>query len=435
MSGKLISRPFSRRHLISGAAGAATLPLVSRPAAAKSAKQASETIDFWYWGTPTILDGFAKAIEAFEEANPGVKVNATTAPYQDFYQKLQPNLAAGTQPDLSLMEALNLVSYQKRDFIQSWDPYVQDLDLSLYYPTLIDDLNRIPFGPSGQLWGLPIYQHTWVLVYNKELFDAAGVKYPDASWTWQTWEETAAALTGGDTYGWGGGSGFYEPWTGMVQLGKNMLDDAHQVVQFDSPEGVRTVEHLANLYTSSGGVNNADLQAMNVPLILTGQVAMDTNHTHNLTQDAFTTSEVPWDLAVYPPQATPDLPQTCMGFGDSLVLYSKAKNPEGAAALAKFLLEDPFQSDTVTSWGLMPILKSAMGSFLENAPAGRAFAAASDQLEYMHSFQVTDDFYGWYGEIFNSIFTAIDEQTSPEEIAKTLGTNANNKLQEILNRP
>jgi multiple sugar transport system substrate-binding protein len=284
------------------------------------------------------------------------------------------------------------------------------------------------------LWGLPIYQHTWVLVYNKEIFDNAGVAYPDASWTWQTWEETAARLTGDGIYGWGSGNGLYEPWVGMVQQGSSMLDAAHQSVQFNSPEGVRVVEHMANLYQSSGGINNAELKAMNVPFILTGQVAMDTTHTWSLTQDAYQTTEIPWDLAVYPPRATESSEKACMGFGDSLVLYSGAKNPDGAVALAKFLLGDPFQSEIVTGWGLMPILRSGMESFLTNAPAGRSFAVAPEQLEYMKSFQVTDDFYTWAEEIYGAIYSELDKETPPAEIAENLGNNANEKLTEILNR-
>jgi hypothetical protein len=75
-----------------------------------------------------------------------------------------------------------------------------------------------------------------------------------------------------------------------------------------------------------------------------------------------------------------------------------------------------------------------MPAFLKNAPQGKSFAAASEQLAYMRTFQVTDDFGGWTKEI-GSIFQEIDKKTPPEQIAKTLGTKANDKLKEILARP
>jgi multiple sugar transport system substrate-binding protein len=407
----------------------------AKPAAAPAATGAPGEVEFWYWGTPTILDGFTKGIAAFEQANPRLKVKAVTSPYNGFYEKLQATLAGGAHPDLSMMEPLNLVTYQKRQFIRSFQPFVQDLDLSKYFRTLFDDLNRIPYGKTGDLWGLPLYQHTRVLIYNKDLFDKAGVKYPDGTWTWQTWEDTAAKLTGGGTYGWSVGSGLYEPWVGMIQLGSDMLDEKHEKVLFDSPEGVKVVQHLANLYTSGSGIANADLQAMNVPLLLTGKVAMDTQHTWSLTMDTYKTAKVNWDLAPYPARAADGAPKACMGFGDSVILYSKAKNPDGAVALSKALLNDPFQSEIVTSWGLLPVLQSAMPAFLKNAPQGKSFAAASEQLAYMRTFQVTDDFNGWTREITGNIFQEIDKKTPPEQVAKTLGTKANEKLKEILARP
>ncbi len=34
------------------------------------------------------------------------------------------------------------------------------------------------------MYGVPKDKDTVCLVYNKEMFDAAGVAYPDESWTW-----------------------------------------------------------------------------------------------------------------------------------------------------------------------------------------------------------------------------------------------------------
>ena len=39
-------------------------------------------------------------------------------------------------------------------------------------------------GSNGTLYAVPKDKDTVGLVYNKEMFDAAGVAYPDESWTW-----------------------------------------------------------------------------------------------------------------------------------------------------------------------------------------------------------------------------------------------------------
>jgi multiple sugar transport system substrate-binding protein len=47
----------------------------------------------------------------------------------------------------------------------------------------------------NKLWMIPRNMHIGYLVYNKTLFDKAGIPYPDDSWTWQTLTEVAKELT------------------------------------------------------------------------------------------------------------------------------------------------------------------------------------------------------------------------------------------------
>jgi len=47
-----------------------------------------------------------------------------------------------------------------------------------FYPQLLDSFRR-----EGRLWGLPSGTTPYVIEYNKDLFDAAGVAYPAPGWT------------------------------------------------------------------------------------------------------------------------------------------------------------------------------------------------------------------------------------------------------------
>ena len=42
---------------------------------------------------------------------------------------------------------------------------------------------------DGKAYAVPYRQDSWVLFYNKDLFDKAGVKDPDGSWTWDDYAE------------------------------------------------------------------------------------------------------------------------------------------------------------------------------------------------------------------------------------------------------
>ena len=52
---------------------------------------------------------------------------------------------------------------------------------------------------QGDLWGLPAEIDAVMLFYNKSLFDAAGVPYPQAGWTWDDFLATADQLTQGES--------------------------------------------------------------------------------------------------------------------------------------------------------------------------------------------------------------------------------------------
>ncbi|WMC94145.1 ABC transporter substrate-binding protein [Kineothrix sp. MB12-C1] len=49
---------------------------------------------------------------------------------------------------------------------------------------------------DGQVYGLPAFSDIWITLYNKQIFDDAGVPYPTAEgWTWEKYIETAKQLT------------------------------------------------------------------------------------------------------------------------------------------------------------------------------------------------------------------------------------------------
>lgn len=49
---------------------------------------------------------------------------------------------------------------------------------------------------GDQVWGLPAFSDIWLTLYNKAVFDNAGVDYPTAEdWTWEKYIETAKLLT------------------------------------------------------------------------------------------------------------------------------------------------------------------------------------------------------------------------------------------------
>jgi multiple sugar transport system substrate-binding protein len=80
-----------------------------------------------------------------------------------------------------------------REAVLSLEPFL-DADPSFsiddFYPALL-----APFIQQGQLLGLPGEARPEIIRYDKGLFDAAGVAYPEADWTTDDFLQTAIALT------------------------------------------------------------------------------------------------------------------------------------------------------------------------------------------------------------------------------------------------
>ncbi|MBZ0309811.1 MAG: extracellular solute-binding protein, partial [Anaerolineae bacterium] len=54
------------------------------------------------------------------------------------------------------------------------------------------------WGENGNLYAGPVNWDTIAIFYNKDMFDAAGLEYPTAEWTWDDFAAAAEALTNAD---------------------------------------------------------------------------------------------------------------------------------------------------------------------------------------------------------------------------------------------
>ena len=54
---------------------------------------------------------------------------------------------------------------------------------------------NLPVEDDGYYYGLPFKQELYCVFYNKDIFDNAGVPYPEGPWTWDDYVETAKKLT------------------------------------------------------------------------------------------------------------------------------------------------------------------------------------------------------------------------------------------------
>lgn len=144
----------------------------------------------------TYKDITQKYIDEFEAEHPGVEVVIQYLP-QGFDEKLMALYAAGDAPDIFFATSSQYIDYANRDMLLPLDDLIAGTD-----EIQMDDIiESSKFSYNGSLYGLAVNIQPQLLFYNKDLFAAAGVEEPTNDWTWDDFQQAAAALTQKDESG------------------------------------------------------------------------------------------------------------------------------------------------------------------------------------------------------------------------------------------
>jgi multiple sugar transport system substrate-binding protein len=136
-----------------------------------------------------------RAIETgFEAANEGKDIEVVVYPEDEYVTKVNTALVAGSPPDVAIIE--------NRDWMKVG--YVVELTDHLgEWGVSVDDFNpgglargAVEAKPEEGVYGIGTFLGGNVLVYNKAMFDEAGLEYPstDTSMTFQQYDEVCRAL-------------------------------------------------------------------------------------------------------------------------------------------------------------------------------------------------------------------------------------------------
>jgi len=134
--------------------------------------------------------------------------------------------------------------------IRSLDPWIENdktYDAPDFYPGTAALLSG-----DGKTWGVPAGIDPWVLFYNKDLFDKAGVAYPAAGWTWEDFLQAAQKTTNPDTSIYGFVTcNIVDPALLIYQHGGSLVDNLDNPTRatFDNRKTVEAMEWWAALMT------------------------------------------------------------------------------------------------------------------------------------------------------------------------------------------
>ncbi|AXL13218.1 extracellular solute-binding protein [Microbacterium foliorum] len=154
-------------------------------AGANTDPDAPVTLTLSGWSIDTTPE-FQTLADAFTEDHPNVTVELKEYDPTEYNTLVTADLAAGSGPDI--------ITQKEVKYVTTFQEGGQLLDVSdVKLPDGISGTDS--YEVDGAAYAVPYRQDSWVLFYNKTLFEAAGVDQPDGSWTWDDYADAAEALT------------------------------------------------------------------------------------------------------------------------------------------------------------------------------------------------------------------------------------------------
>lgn len=298
-------------------------------------------------------------IDAYEEKNPGTNIELVDISSAEYQDKLSVMLSGGSD-DIDIITVKDTPGYTamvNKGQLETLTPYIEkdNINLDLYSGTT----EQITV--DNELYALPFRSDFWVLYYNKDLFDAAGIEYPTNDMTWDEYIEIAEKMTSGSgvdaVYGT-----HYHTWRSTIQL-PAVLDGKNSIIQEDysymkpyyemvlKMQDEKVVMDYASLKTGSihysGVFENSQVAMLPMGSWFIGTLIADKEKGN---------TDINWGIVKYP-HAEGVEAGTTVGTITSLAINSKSSQKDQAWDFIKFFTGEE-GAQIIAENGTMPSIKN-----------------------------------------------------------------------------
>ncbi len=166
-------------------------------------ESARPLVEVWHTFAVNSVDEaiFMQAVADFEAAHPGIDVEPVRIPYLQNLAQFINSSQGGEAPDLIRLSDTEVgkighISVEGLPLLEDLRPHLTPVQRMRFEPRA---LSAMRYGDP--LYTLPVSQGCLTLIYNKALFDAAGIAYPSDDWTTDDLITAAKALTYDDVSG------------------------------------------------------------------------------------------------------------------------------------------------------------------------------------------------------------------------------------------
>ncbi|MBR4670199.1 MAG: sugar ABC transporter substrate-binding protein [Butyrivibrio sp.] len=187
---------------------------------------ADKTTLRWALWDASNSDCYKALADAYTKDHPDVTIEMVDLGSANYSTALGTQLSSdGSNYDVvTVKDVPGYVTLVKKGVLEPLGGYIKEdgVDLS-YYSGVTDQLMM-----NGKLYELPFRSDIWVIYYNKDIFDEAGVPYPTNDMTWQQYDKLCRKVSGiyGEKRIYGA---HYHTWRSTVQL-DGILDGKSTIV-------------------------------------------------------------------------------------------------------------------------------------------------------------------------------------------------------------
>ena len=129
-------------------------------------------------------DGMQAICNAYTALHPDVEIEVQVTSWGEYWTKLEAAGESNTMPDIFWMHTDQILYYADFGILADLTDLYAGEDSNFWTDHYSDISIGNASGSDGRMYGVPKDRDNVVLVYNREMFDAAGVAYPDENWTW-----------------------------------------------------------------------------------------------------------------------------------------------------------------------------------------------------------------------------------------------------------
>lgn len=198
-------------------------------------------------------------VDAYIALNPKVSIELINVPVGEYQDKLSIMLAGGD--DVDIITVKDIPGYSGMVSRRLLEPLNETIKADGFdlgkFSGLTADLTI-----NNELYAIPFRSDFWLMYYNKDIFDAAGLDYPTNDITWDEYAALAAKVSSGSgvdkIYG-----GHHHTWRSTVQLG-TVQDGKHSIISEDYSYMKPMYERIMDMQNNEVIMDYASLKVGNL---------------------------------------------------------------------------------------------------------------------------------------------------------------------------